>query len=71
MKLHSLLIGALLALASHLVFAESVDFVEPKNGAIVSSPFKVIFAVTGMNVAPAGDMTPNTCLLYTSDAADE
>ena len=60
MKLHSLLIGALLALSSHLVFAESVDFVEPKNGAIVSSPFKVIFAVTGMNVAPAGDMTPNT-----------
>jgi hydrogenase-4 membrane subunit HyfE len=40
MKLHSLLLtGALLILSSHSAFAQSVDFVEPKNGAIVASPF--------------------------------
>ena len=40
--------------------AQSVDFTEPKNGAVVSSPFKVKFAVTGMEVKPAGDMSSNT-----------
>ncbi|MBU3619997.1 DUF4399 domain-containing protein [Polynucleobacter sp. CS-Odin-A6] len=61
MKLHSLLFtGALLILSSHSAFAQSVDFVEPKNGATVTSPFKVVFAVTGMTVQPAGDMTANT-----------
>jgi hypothetical protein len=61
MKLHSLLLtGALLILSSHSAFAQSVDFVEPKNGAIVASPFKVFFGVTGMTVKPAGDMTANT-----------
>jgi hypothetical protein len=39
---------------------QSVSFVEPANGATVSSPFKVKFAVTGMEVKPAGDMTANT-----------
>jgi hypothetical protein len=34
--------------------------VEPADGATVSSPFKVKFAVTGMNIKPAGDMTENT-----------
>lgn len=37
--------------------AQSVAFVEPADGATVSSPFKVKFAVTGMDVKPAGDMT--------------
>ena len=60
MKIQSLFLGTLLALSSHLAFAQSLDFVEPKNGATVSSPFKVTFAVTGMTVKPAGDMTPNT-----------
>ena len=41
-------------------FAQSVAFVEPADGATVSSPFKVKFALTGMEVKPAGDMTPNT-----------
>ena len=40
--------------------AQSVDFTEPKNGAVVSSPFKVKFAVTGMEVKPAGTMDSNT-----------
>lgn len=40
--------------------AQSVDFTAPKNGAVVSSPFKVKFAVTGMEVKPAGDMSSNT-----------
>ncbi|NDF03714.1 MAG: DUF4399 domain-containing protein [Betaproteobacteria bacterium] len=61
MKLHSLLFtGVFLTFSSHLAFAQSVDFVEPKNGATVTSPFKVVFSVTGMTVKPAGDMTANT-----------
>jgi hypothetical protein len=35
---------------------KSVSFVEPKDGAMVSSPFKVVFAVKGMAVEPAGDI---------------
>lgn len=34
----------------------SVFFVEPKDGATVSSPFKVVFGVKGMAVDPAGDI---------------
>jgi hypothetical protein len=61
MKLQSLLFtSALLVFSSHSAFAQSVDFVEPKNGATVTSPFKVVFGVTGMTVKPAGDMTANT-----------
>ncbi|MBJ7313876.1 DUF4399 domain-containing protein [Rugamonas sp. CCM 8940] len=40
--------------------AQSVSFVEPIDGATVSSPFKVKFAVSGMDVKPAGDMSANT-----------
>ena len=40
--------------------AQSVSFVEPADGATVSSPFKVKFAVNGMEVKPAGDMAANT-----------
>jgi hypothetical protein len=45
-----------------IVFAEhqSVDFAEPKNGEVLSSPFKVRFVVNGMQVAPAGDLSANT-----------
>lgn len=50
---------ALAALAGGAA-AQSVDFTEPKSGAVVSSPFKVKFAVTGMDVKPAGDMSSNT-----------
>ena len=62
MKFRSLLLCASLfsSLSSHFALAQSVDFIEPKDGATVTSPFKLVFAVTGMTVKPAGDMTVNT-----------
>lgn len=41
-------------------YAQSVAITEPADGATVSSPFKVKFAVSGMEVKPAGDMAPKT-----------
>lgn len=38
----------------------SVSIVEPADGATVTSPFKVRFAVTGMTVAPAGEVVAMT-----------
>ncbi|WP_348696594.1 DUF4399 domain-containing protein [Duganella fentianensis] len=56
-----LILAASLMLAGVTAFAQqSVAFVEPADGATVSSPFKVKFAVTGMEIKPAGDMTANT-----------
>lgn len=49
--------GSLLAASA---FAQSVSFVEPADGATVSSPFKVKFAIKGMDVKPAGEMTAKT-----------
>ena len=43
-----------------LALAQSVRFLEPADGATVGSPFKVRFAVDGMEVKPAGDMAANT-----------
>ncbi len=61
MKLQSLLFtSALLIFSGNAAFAQSVEFAEPKNGATLTSPFKVVFAVKGMAVLPAGDMTANT-----------
>ncbi|MYN08670.1 DUF4399 domain-containing protein [Pseudoduganella aquatica] len=40
--------------------AQTVSFAEPADGAVVSSPFKVKFAVSGMEVKPAGEMAANT-----------
>jgi hypothetical protein len=37
-----------------------VDFLEPQNGDVLSSPFKVRFVVKGMDLRPAGDLTVNT-----------
>lgn len=37
-----------------------VSFESPKDGAVVTSPVNIKFGVTGMEVRPAGDMTPNT-----------
>ena len=34
--------------------AASVYFISPADGATVSSPFKVVFGLSGMGVAPAG-----------------
>ncbi len=49
-----------MALVAGAAAAQSVDFSEPKDGAVVSSPFKVKFAVTGLDVKPAGTMDANT-----------
>ncbi|KQV79966.1 rod shape-determining protein RodA [Massilia sp. Root351] len=55
---------ALLALAlggaSFGAAAQAVSFAEPADGAVVGSPFKVKFAVSGMEVKPAGEMAANT-----------
>lgn len=40
--------------------AQSVSFTEPYDGAVVSSPFKVKFNVSGMEIRPVGDMTAHT-----------
>ena len=37
-----------------------VYFIEPTDGATVSSPFKVLFGLHGMGVAPAGANLANT-----------
>jgi hypothetical protein len=40
--------------------AQSVYFIEPKDGATVTSPFKVVFGVTGMALEPAGEIKANS-----------
>ena len=37
-----------------------VFFVEPQDGATVTSPFMVRFGVVGMDLKPAGDEAPNS-----------
>lgn len=37
-----------------------VIIIEPKDGAVVSSPVTVKFGIEGMEVAPAGSDTPNS-----------
>ncbi|WP_426162529.1 DUF4399 domain-containing protein [Pseudoduganella sp. R-34] len=58
--MQKILAALAMTLVAGTVAAQSVDFTEPKNGAVVSSPFKVKFAVTGMEVKPAGTMDSNT-----------
>lgn len=38
----------------------SVAILSPRSGDVVASPVKVVFAVQGMTLAPAGDATPNS-----------
>jgi hypothetical protein len=54
------LVFACLFVASGVARADGVSFVEPKDGATVSNPVHVKFAVDGMKVAPAGTMTDGT-----------
>ena len=42
------------------VAGAKVYFIEPMNGATVSSPFKVKFGLVGMGIAPAGVNLKNT-----------
>jgi hypothetical protein len=58
--LKHLALAAILGGAASLAMAQSVSFVEPADGATVSSPFKVKFGVTGMDIKPAGDMMANS-----------
>ncbi len=37
-----------------------VFFIEPKNGAEISGPVKVVMGVKGIDIAPAGTDTPHT-----------
>lgn len=38
----------------------SVTIVSPHDGELVTSPFKVVFAIHGMTLAPAGDAAPDS-----------
>lgn len=49
-----------LALLCPLAHAQSVDFIEPKDGATLPTTFKLRFGLDGMKVAPAGDMSEGT-----------
>jgi hypothetical protein len=61
---------AISALASQAAMAQStqphwpagatVFFVEPKNGAEITGPVKVVMGVKGIEIAPAGTETPHT-----------
>ena len=60
---HSIIAVLFIALAlPSLALADghSVYIVEPKDGAVVSNPVKVIFGLSGMGVAPAGVERANT-----------
>jgi hypothetical protein len=65
-KMHRLIdlactiVGVLVCVAASVVQAQSVEFIEPKDGDTVPTTFTVKFKVTGMRVAPAGDMTEGT-----------
>ncbi|MBC7415482.1 MAG: DUF4399 domain-containing protein [Herminiimonas sp.] len=63
--LSSLVVAASLVLAAGCASqsvppAQSVSFLQPVDGATVTSPFVVKFGVTGMQVQPAGTMAPDT-----------
>ncbi|MGA9267233.1 MAG: DUF4399 domain-containing protein [Rhodomicrobium sp.] len=70
MKLHvgfiaalgfSILVGnAATAETVHWPEGAKVFFVEPKNGAEISGPVKVVMGVQGIEIAPAGTDKPNT-----------
>ncbi len=64
-KLILLALSAGLAVATVSAIADpgvsrKVYFIEPANGAVVKSPVKVVFGLSGMGVAPAGVKHDNT-----------
>ena len=73
MKSH-LLVASLFSFFSINVFAQSIDFISPKNGDVVPTTFIVKMAVTGMKVAPAGEIVEGTghhhLLINTSDISE-
>ena len=48
------------ALAAKAADDRAVFFVEPRDGAVVPSEFKVVFGTRGWQVRPLGDMSPGT-----------
>lgn len=56
----TLLAASVLLAATAQAAEPSVSFTAPMDGAVVTSPFDAKFAVTGMEVKPAGEMAPNT-----------
>jgi hypothetical protein len=62
MKKWLVLVAGLMLIASvaQAAPAKRVYFVEPKNGAVVSSPFKVVFGVSAMAIAPAGEIVADS-----------
>ena len=75
--LTSLLTSACLLVAGHSLAHDNgpgVDFIQPKNGDTVAQTFAVKFAVKGMKIAPAGDMSADTghhhLLIDTADIAE-
>jgi hypothetical protein len=48
------------AQSAHWPADAKVFFVEPKNGAVISGPVKVVMGVKGIEIAPAGTETPHT-----------
>ena len=73
MKSH-LLVASLFSFFSINVFAQSIDFISPKNGDVVPTTCIVKMAVTGMKVAPAGEIVEGTghhhLLINTSDISE-
>jgi hypothetical protein len=53
-----LLAAALLLAPLTAAAAEKVFFIEPKDGATVTSPVKVRFGLEGMKIGTLGDLTP-------------
>jgi hypothetical protein len=60
LMLGAVLSGSLLAAAAAQAQQARVFFIEPKDGATVTSPVHVKFGVEGMKIVPAGTMTENT-----------
>ncbi len=44
----------------HWPAGAKVFFIEPKNGAEITGPVKVVMGVEGIEIAPAGTQTPHT-----------
>ena len=60
MQIKFVLVGLISILWAAWSYAQSIDFIEPKDGDTVPTTFMVKMAVTGMKIAPAGEMAAGT-----------
>ncbi len=59
--LSAALVSGLLSFGAQADSSEALAYIiSPQDGAVVSSPFKVVFGLSGMGVAPAGVDRANT-----------